>query len=46
VIGPGIVVAAGPPGNVDQGPTEERGTVLRLSLPASRDATLVTTMSF
>jgi hypothetical protein len=37
VIGPGIVVAAGPPGHVDQGPTEERGTVLRLSLPASRD---------
>jgi hypothetical protein len=46
VIGPGIVVAAGPPGHVDQGPTEERGTVLRLSLPASREATLVTTMSF
>lgn len=45
VIEPGIVVAAGPPGHVDRGPTEERGTVLRLSLPASRDATLVTTLS-
>jgi hypothetical protein len=46
VIGPGVVVAAGPPGHVDQGPTEERGTVLRLSLPASREVTLVTTLSF
>jgi hypothetical protein len=46
LIGPGVVVAAGPPGHVDQGPTEERGTVLRVSLPASREATLVTKMSF
>jgi hypothetical protein len=46
VIGPGIVVAAGPPGHVDQGPTEERGSVLRLSLPASSAATLVTKLSF
>jgi hypothetical protein len=46
VVGPGVVVAAGPPGHVDQGPTEERGTVLRVSLPASREATLVTKMSF
>lgn len=46
VIGPGIVVAAGPPGNVDKGPTEQRGTVLRMSLPASKDATLVTSMTF
>jgi hypothetical protein len=46
VIGPGIVVAAGPPGHVDQGPTEERGTVLRVSLPASSAATLVTKLSF
>jgi hypothetical protein len=45
VIEPGVVVAAGPPGHVDRGPTEERGTVLRLSLPASRAATLVTTLS-
>jgi hypothetical protein len=40
------VVAAGPPGHVDKGPTEERGTVLRLSLPAGSDATLVTSMRF
>jgi hypothetical protein len=46
VIGPGIVVAAGPPGHVDQGPTEERGSVLRVSLPASSSATLVTKLSF
>jgi hypothetical protein len=46
VIEPGVVTAAGPPGNVDKGPTEQRGTVLRLSLPASRDATLVTSMRF
>jgi hypothetical protein len=46
VIGPGIVVAAGPPGNVDKGPTEQRGTVLRMSLPAGKDATLVTSMTF
>lgn len=45
VIEPGVVVAAGPPGHVDQGPTEERGTVLRLSLPAAREARLVTTLS-
>ena len=45
-IGPGVVVAAGPPGHVDQGPTEQRGTVLRLSLPASTAATLVTSMRF
>jgi len=38
------VVAAGPPGHVDQGPTEERGTVLRLSLPAATTATLVTSL--
>jgi len=46
VIAPGVVVAAGPPGHVDRGPTEQRGTVLRLSLPASKDATLVTSMRF
>lgn len=46
VIEPGVVIAAGPPGHVDQGPREERGMVLRLSLPASQDATLVTTMRF
>lgn len=46
VIAPGVVVAAGPPGNVDKGPTEERGTVLRMSLPASKEATLVTSMKF
>lgn len=43
-IAPGVVVAAGPPGHVDQGPTEERGTVLRLSVPASTQATLVTSL--
>lgn len=42
VIEPGVVTAAGPPGNVDKGPREQRGVVLRASLPASRDATLVT----
>ncbi len=46
VIEPGVVIAAGPPGNVDKGPREERGMVLRLSLPAGQDATLVTTMRF
>jgi hypothetical protein len=45
VIEPGVVVAAGPPGHVDQGPTEERGTVLRLSMPAAKEALLVTSMS-
>lgn len=45
VIEPGVVVAAGPPGHVDRGPTEERGTVLRISLPASTKAALVTTLS-
>lgn len=44
VIEPGIVTAAGPPGNVDKGPREQRGTVLRVSLPAAREATLVTTL--
>jgi hypothetical protein len=46
VIEPGVVIAAGPPGNVDKGPREERGTVLRLSLPAGKDATLTTGMKF
>jgi hypothetical protein len=46
VIAPGIVVAAGPPGNVDKGPKEERGAVLRISLPASKEATLTTTLKF
>jgi len=46
LIAPGVVVAAGPPGNVDKGPREQRGTVLRLSLPASRAATLVTSLRF
>ncbi|HEX7985949.1 MAG TPA: heparinase II/III family protein, partial [Duganella sp.] len=45
-IAPGVLVAAGPPGNVDKGPREERGTVLKLSLPAARDATLATTLTF
>ncbi|TWI61204.1 heparinase II/III-like protein [Pseudoduganella lurida] len=44
IVEPGIVTAAGPPGNVDKGPRQERGTVLRISLPAAREATLVTTM--
>ncbi len=44
VVEKGIVTAAGPPGNVDKGPQEERGSVLRISLPASREATLVTTL--
>jgi hypothetical protein len=46
VIEAGVVIAAGPPGNVDKGPREERGTVLRLSLPAGKDALLVTGMTF
>ena len=46
VVGPGVVVAAGPPGHVDKGPTEERGTVLRISLAAATSATLVTSMRF
>ncbi|MES2149029.1 MAG: DUF4962 domain-containing protein [Pseudomonadota bacterium] len=46
LVAPGVVVAAGPPGHVDRGPTEERGTVLRMSLPASKEATLVTSMRF
>ncbi|NGZ86468.1 DUF4962 domain-containing protein [Duganella aceris] len=46
VIEPGEVIAAGPPGNVDKGPREERGTVLRVSLPAGKDAMLVTSMKF
>jgi hypothetical protein len=46
VIAPGVVVAAGPPGHVDRGPTQQRGTVLRLSMPASTDTTLVTGMRF
>lgn len=41
-IAPGVVTAAGPPGNVDKGPREQRGVVLNVSLPASREATLVT----
>jgi hypothetical protein len=45
-IEPGVVIAAGPPGHVDRGPREQRGTVLRLSLPASQDAALVTSMRF
>lgn len=44
IIAPGVVVAAGPPGHVDQGPTEERGTVLRLSAPAAAATTLVTSL--
>ena len=46
VIEAGVVIAAGPPGNVDKGPREERGTVLRLSLPAGKDALLVTGMTY
>ncbi|MBC7622212.1 MAG: DUF4962 domain-containing protein [Aeromicrobium sp.] len=42
VIEPGLVVSAGPPGNVDKGPRVQRGTVVRVSLPASKDVTLVT----
>nr|WP_315395686.1 DUF4962 domain-containing protein [uncultured Duganella sp.] len=45
-IAPGVLVAAGPPGNVDKGPREERGTVLKLSLPAARNATLTTSLTF
>ncbi|GAB3413127.1 DUF4962 domain-containing protein [Massilia agilis] len=43
---PGVVIAAGPPGHVDQGPREERGTVLRLSLPPGKRASLTTRMWF
>jgi hypothetical protein len=46
IIEPGIVTAAGPPGNVDKGPKEQRGTVLRISLPAAKQASLTTTMRF
>jgi hypothetical protein len=46
VVEPGLVIAAGPPGNVDKGPRQQRGTVLRMSLPASQQATLVTSMKF
>ena len=46
VIEPGFVVAAGPPGNVDKGPRVQRGTVIRASLPASKDTTLITMMKF
>jgi len=45
-IEPGIVFSAGPPGSVDKGPRVERGKVLRLSLPASKETTLVTSMKF
>ena len=45
-IAPGVVVAAGPPGNVDKGPTQQRGTVLLLSLAPARQATLITRMRF
>lgn len=44
-IAPGVVVAAGPPGHVDQGPKEERGVVLLMSAPAGKQATLVTRMT-
>jgi len=44
VIEKGVVTAAGPPGNVDKGPREERGSVLRISLPAGRETSLVTVM--
>lgn len=43
---PGIIIAAGPPGNVDKGPREERGTVLNISLPANKVAKLVTKLKF
>lgn len=42
----GVVVAAGPPGNVDKGPREERGAVLRLSLPAAKATSLTTRLTF
>ncbi|MDL2355576.1 MAG: hypothetical protein QFF03_09995 [Pseudomonadota bacterium] len=45
-IAPGVVVAAGPPGNVYKGPTEQRGTVLTLALPAATAATLTTRLRF
>lgn len=44
VIEKGVVTAAGPPGNVDKGPREERGSVLRISMPAARETSVVTTM--
>lgn len=44
VIEKGVVTAAGPPGNVDKGPREERGSVLRISMPAARETSIVTTM--
>jgi len=44
VIEKGVVTAAGPPGNVDKGPREERGSVLRISMPAARDTSIITTM--
>lgn len=46
IIEPGIVTAAGPPGNVDKGPKEQRGTVLRMSLAPAKQATLTTIMRF
>lgn len=44
VIEKGVVTAAGPPGNVDKGPREERGSVLRISMPAARETSIITTM--
>ncbi len=46
LIEPGFVVSAGPPGNVDKGPKQQRGHVLRTSMPAAQRATLVTSMKF
>lgn len=46
VVEPGLVISAGPPGNVDKGPKQQRGNVLRISLPAARQATLVNRMTF
>lgn len=46
VVEPGLVVSAGPPGNVDKGPKQQRGNVLHMSLPAGKQATLVTSMKF
>ncbi len=46
VVEPGYVISAGPPGNVDKGPKQQRGNVVRTSLPAAQQATLVTSMKF
>lgn len=43
---PGIIITPGPPGSVDKGSKEQRGTVLNISLLASKKAKLITKMTF